>query len=117
MRGAVITVAVQRHCAAKGDGGPFRAWPEQHRQGAEKEIVGNDDISGKLFQYLTQPLVLRLNCIDVYMLQGEAQSLGARRYLTPSWKQGLPVGQGKVTARRKCAKYRAQPLDARAHDV
>jgi hypothetical protein len=29
MRGAIITVAVQKHCAAKGDGGPFRARPEQ----------------------------------------------------------------------------------------
>jgi hypothetical protein len=72
MRTAIVTVAVQEHRAAKDDGRALRARPEQHRQNAEKEIVAHDDVGRKLPQNLLQSFVLRLNRVDVYVLQGEA---------------------------------------------
>jgi hypothetical protein len=58
MRTAVVTVAVQEHRSAQDDGWTLRAWPEQHRQNAEKEIVTNDDVGWKLPQDLPQAFVL-----------------------------------------------------------
>src|SRR5882757_1899429 len=72
MRTAIVTSTVQEHCAAKHDGWPLRARPEQHRQNAEKEIVANDDVGRKLPQDLLQAFVLRLHRVDVHVLKGEA---------------------------------------------
>ena len=56
---------------------------KQHGEDAKKEIVAQDDISRKLFQDPLQALVLGMDCIDVYMLQGEAQPPGPGRYSPP----------------------------------
>src|SRR6202022_3559947 len=55
---SVLTAPVQNRCAAKNNGGPFRARSEQHRQHAENHIVADDDFGREVPQNLPQAILL-----------------------------------------------------------
>jgi hypothetical protein len=116
-RRAVFTAPVQNRCAAKHDGGPFRARSEQHRQDAENHVVADDHVGREVPQNLLQALVLSGDGVDEQALYRDAQPLRPRRYVFQFGNHRDDVSQIEIRARGKRVESRPDAYDALAQRV
>ena len=117
MRRFIFTTPVQNRCAAKNNGGPFRARSQQHRQHAENHVVADDDVGREVPQNLLQALVLRGDGVDEQALYRDAQPFRPRSYVFQLGHHRGDVSQIEIRARGKGAKFCPYAFDALAQSA
>jgi hypothetical protein len=117
-RRSVIATQRQPHRAKHDDGKPAGSGTEQHRQGAEEEVVGQDDIGGEVVQDLLYGLVLSRNRIDRRSLQDPQVQFRAGGDIPEVTRELVfDVAQVEICHRREPSDGGAGIFDQLAHCV